>query len=55
MSLIAAPILVTTMSGILGVLLWLGLLYWNTLTPIAPHHLILIVFMIRLTCRVVFV
>src|SRR5262245_59821459 len=55
MSNIAAPILVTTISAILGLLLWLGLLYWNRVTPIAPHHLILIVFMIGLTCRVIFV
>src|SRR5262245_57381977 len=55
MSYIAAPILVTTMSAVLGLLLWLGLLYWNRLTPIAPHHLILIVFVIGLTCRAIFV
>jgi 4-amino-4-deoxy-L-arabinose transferase-like glycosyltransferase len=55
MSHIAAPILMTTISSILGVLLWLGLLYRNILTPIAPHHLILIAFIIGLMCRVAFV
>jgi hypothetical protein len=49
------PVIVTLINAVLGMILWLRLIYWNKRAPISSRDLIIIILIVGIACRIVFV